>query len=228
MKKIWILIIASVMILGILSFFVFQNKESEIYTYSYDEEDTFLLGSFLVIDLSVNGDDHYSDPLTTFYFSDVDKEDEFMSSILASEFYQGLTSFLYPNNYNYTFYLLENEGYQYILYKDRLDRYVFQPLYSKYEFISEEDEYSFRFPCPLFMYFNNNTNVSNDHDLSLNEFIDFYENFNLDLVEINYENYSVRIKGYSIYENIISEAYVIELTYSDESLTATYISDSNE
>jgi predicted adenine nucleotide alpha hydrolase (AANH) superfamily ATPase len=78
------------------------------------------------------------------------------------------------------------------------------------------------------MYFNNNTNVSNDHDLSLNEFIDFYENFNLDLVEINYENYSVRIKGYSIYENIISEAYVIELTYSDESLTATYISDSNE
>ncbi len=228
MKKIWIIIIISVIIIGIGTFFYIQKKPLDIYTYSYDGEDVFLLGPFLVCDLNINGSERFSDPITTFYFSETDEEKQFISSILNSDAYRGETSFLYPNNYNYIFYLLKKDGYQYVLYKDRLNRYVFQPLYSKYEYTKDDYGYTYRFLSPLFMYFNNINAISNEHNLSINDFLEFYENIDSNLVEIDYENSSIKIKGYDIIKQSVTENYVIELIYHNDILSTRYIGDVSE
>lgn len=228
MKKIWILAIFFTIIMSLGSFFLFRNSESEIYTFSYDSNETFILGSFFVEDLNIAGNDLSSAPLTTFIFKSTEREDKFKSYVFSLNSFQGETNFLYPNNFNYTFYSFEDKGYQYILYKDKLSRYVLEPMYAVFEYVKGDNSANFRFVSPLYMYFNNTDALSDDHDLSLNEFISFYEGFNTDLVKINQVDNSVEVKAYNIYKEKMSDSYVLRVKYSQETIQVDYLGSTNE
>lgn len=228
MKKIWIIVILSTIALGILSFFIFQEKVSEIYTLSYDETETLILGSFVVKDLSVNDSSTGSVPLTTFSFRDETNEEGFLSFVFGLESFIGETEFLYPNAFDYVFYLFQSGDYQYILYKDKINRYVFQPFYATYEYAGTDTGAQYRFACPLYMFFNNSDNFSREHDLSYDQFFGFYETVNSDWVEINIDKGVVRIKAYDVETQEFTSAFVIEIAYSEDYLTTTYLGGSDE
>lgn len=228
MKKIWFIVILSTITLGVLSFFIFQDKVSEIYTSSFDETETLILGSFVVKDLSINDSETGSVPLTTFSFKDEADEEGFLNYVFALDSFIGEAEYLYPNAFDYVFYLFLSGDYQYILYKDKINRYVFQPFYAMYEYSGMDTGAQYRFVCPLFMYFNNSEYSSKEHDLSYDQFIGFYESVNSDWVEINFDQGTVRIKAYDVETKEITSDYVIEITYSQDYLTTTYIGDLDE
>ena len=219
MKKnsfVLIIIILSAFIIGVIAFFAFFDKESEIYVESIDRSITFSLGEFKVDSIEV--DINYISNQTTFT---IENEEAFKEAILSNPNYidtyevNGLTVhlFIYQSNA----FLLYDENPWYELTTDGallhdmdiLVPFFTQSLISDEMFISYDDDYN------LFKSFNDAESYFESISPKFAIIDKDLEVIYLNCVYIEYEAY----EQYGIHDHYtLSNNYPIMLSFSNSGI----------
>ncbi len=225
MTLIWVVTITLVLFSVTLIYYFARERKSDIIVNNYDQSAKLDLGKFFVLDYKENDSSYfYSEPKVTFSFSNKSEEKDFLEKISESKAFLGMANYLTQNNLRERNYLFQSENSYYTLHRDSLGKYFLYPTYSVFMNENEKDYNQYRFICPFNAVFDNNNFDEIQHQMSEQEFFEFYTGLSNDLVKIDYNSKSVYIKAFDIYNSKTTDDFPIKINYQDDKLKVTYLS----
>lgn len=222
MKKIQIVYIGLIL-LGIMtaigSYYLLLSNTNEVYIESYDRSKEFHLVEYATVKLQINIDEDYNET-----FIEVNDSKDFIKEIKENQSFKYMYTYTHGNGNPRDVYVFIENGYGYILYQDDSSKFVLRPAVA----LVVKDDIALNMQYIVNDYIEDLSYISfEDIDSntfsSFDDFASYYTFLSQEGISIDYENDTIRLKGYDTNPQDDSKEYMIDLIFDDSGFTVSLV-----